>query len=48
VEPAGAAGLAALGAARAEPYPGPVAVVVSGGNIDHRLGARLLASGRAA
>jgi threonine dehydratase len=44
-EPAGAAGLAGLalaGTAALGPLPGPVVAVVSGGNIDHQLGARLL------
>jgi threonine dehydratase len=42
VEPAGAAGLAALWLAQAPSWPQPVAAVVSGGNIDARLRARLL------
>jgi len=42
VEPAGAAGLAALWLRAARAFPQPVAAVVSGGNIDARLRARLL------
>src|SRR6266540_1840698 len=42
VEPAGAAGLAALWLHQARAFPQPVAAVVSGGNIDARLRARLL------
>jgi threonine dehydratase len=42
VEPAGAAGLAALWLRAARAFPPPVAAVVSGGNIDARLRARLL------
>ncbi len=42
VEPAGAAGLAALWPRAARAFPQPVAAVVSGGNIDARLRARLL------
>jgi threonine dehydratase len=41
-EPAGAAALAGL--ARLPRRPGPVVAIVSGGNIDHRLGARLMAA----
>jgi threonine dehydratase len=41
-EPAGAAALAGL--AHLAGTPGPVVAVVSGGNIDHRLGARLMAA----
>jgi threonine dehydratase len=42
VEPAGAAGLAALWRRGARAFPQPVAAVVSGGNIDVNLRARLL------
>ncbi|HEX6676954.1 MAG TPA: threonine/serine dehydratase [Actinomycetes bacterium] len=42
VEPAGAAGLAALWLRASRAFPQPVAAVVSGGNIDARLRARLL------
>ena len=42
VEPAGAAGLAALWRRGARAFPQPVAAVVSGGNIDDNLRARLL------
>ena len=41
-EPAGAAAVAAL--AHLAGVPGPVVALVSGGNIDHRLGARLMAA----
>jgi threonine dehydratase len=42
VEPAGATGLAALWLAQARAWPRPVAAIVSGGNIDASLRARLL------
>jgi threonine dehydratase len=42
VEPAGATGLAALWLPQAGAWPRPVAAIVSGGNIDARLRARLL------
>jgi threonine dehydratase len=42
VEPAGATGLAALWLPQAGAWPQPVAAIVSGGNIDARLRARLL------
>jgi threonine dehydratase len=42
VEPAGATGLAALWLGQAEAWPRPVAAIVSGGNLDARLRARLL------
>jgi threonine dehydratase len=42
VEPAGATGLAALWLAQSGAWPRPVAAILSGGNIDARLRARLL------
>jgi threonine dehydratase len=45
VEPSGAAGLAALLAGAVDPHPGPIVVLLCGGNVDPLLLARIIQSG---